>query len=418
MKTTSPPFALQKLTALPVRFAALSLLALAACGSPAAAPTQAAPSATAEAAATPTTEPTAETLPASLQSHRDTLEDLGYTLRHAGPGWELASPQGQIILTASDTRSIEVLGLNNEMFTFPEQAFGITETIGAGMEKLLTLTDAEGNITHTFLARVGYWAPLFTRETDPRAIDSYPLIPFEAIASGQLAQTEALSAEQFPEGTFVPYAFAYVMRRGSQSYSVLLQDWGGEYYDQDYRYHTELVNKENDYRRWVSYYRTISPLDGAELIVGVEQVLMPDGKTSLFLPYLAGDNISHTQDVPYNGTLLNLIDSVFLARTEQAKPWRESLVVRPVIFTARHDDGSQFGGSFTREQNNVIPLYNLPENNPASILEGLEETFRTYAETTGTGTVTVAGGEVAELHYIGLSFSNIQNIRSDYFNTP
>ncbi|QYK50185.1 MAG: hypothetical protein KF701_07250 [Anaerolineales bacterium] len=68
MKATSPSFALHKPTALPARLAALGLLALAlaACGSPAAAPTQTvAPSATAEPYSTPTEEssPTPEATP-------------------------------------------------------------------------------------------------------------------------------------------------------------------------------------------------------------------------------------------------------------------------------------------------------------------------------------------------------------------
>lgn len=66
----SPPFAAHKPTALPARLAALGLLALAlaACGSQAAAPTQtAAPSATAEASSTPTPEPTATLVPTATE---------------------------------------------------------------------------------------------------------------------------------------------------------------------------------------------------------------------------------------------------------------------------------------------------------------------------------------------------------------
>ncbi|MBX3046187.1 MAG: hypothetical protein KF698_04250 [Anaerolineales bacterium] len=70
MKATRPPFTPHKPTALPARLAALGLLALAlaACSSPAAEPTQTiAPSATAEASSTPTPEPTATLVPTATE---------------------------------------------------------------------------------------------------------------------------------------------------------------------------------------------------------------------------------------------------------------------------------------------------------------------------------------------------------------
>lgn len=99
METTSQPFALYKLTALPARFAALSLLvlALAACGSPAAAPTQAAPSATVEAAATPvpTIEPTTTQTPTDIPHPQISLEQL--TLTDASIGSFIQDEQGNLI---------------------------------------------------------------------------------------------------------------------------------------------------------------------------------------------------------------------------------------------------------------------------------------------------------------------------------
>lgn len=345
------------------------------------------------------------------------MKKLGYELRNGDRGWELISPQGDMVLSATDTLTVTAYGADNEVIISPEQAFAVTKTIGAGMEQLLTLNNAEGKPTHTFLERAGYWAPLAEIQTDPREIENYPEVPIEAIWNGLLAQSEALTAEPFPAGTFVPEKFIYVMWGGSQSYSIQLQDFGGGLADDDRRYHVEAVNKDNDYRRWTNFYRSQTP-EGVEVIIGTEQILMPDGKTSLFFHYVFGPEISWEKDFNYAGRLQNLIDSVFLSRTLPAERGRDSMVMRPQIFTARWDDGSQFGGTFTGQPKAAISLYNLPHNNPATIKNGLEQTFRQFAETNSRGTVATAGDEVEKLQYMGLGSDVIQAIFSAYFNTP
>lgn len=380
------------------------------------------PSATAtETSPTIEASPTAETMPASLEANQAALKKMGYEIRSGERGWELISPQDQVVLIASDTLTVQAFGANNEMIISPEQAFTLEKTIGAGMEQLLVLKNTEGNITHTFLERAGYWAPLLEQQTNPREIEQYPQVAFESIWNGQMAQTEALTAEPFPEGTFVPEGMAYVMWQVSGGYRVNLQDWGAGMWDEDKRYHTEVVNSQNDYRRWTRFYRSQTP-EGVDVLIGTEQVLMPDGETSLFLHYVFGPEWPWEEDIQYAGTSRNLINSVFLARTERAEGNRSSLVMRPIISRVRFD-GEPFTSTLTGEPDAAYPLYDLSQNTPTTILEGLDDTFRNFAENQGSGMVAEAGEEIRELQYMGLDSINIQNIwpgngfpPSNYFN--
>lgn len=165
--------------------------------------------------------PTAETMPASFEKNRRALEEMGYTFQW-GRGIELVGSNGNVIASSIDGLTISVYGQNGELTIFPEQAFAITKTSGLGMENLLTLSNTQGEVTQTYLENGAYWAPLTEIQRNPREIENYPRVPIEALWSGQLAQSEALTAEPFPEGTVPPDGLAYVLWRGNQLHWVTL----------------------------------------------------------------------------------------------------------------------------------------------------------------------------------------------------
>lgn len=366
--------------------------------------------------------PTAETIPASLEANQAALKKMGYEIRQGERGWELISPQDQIVLIASDTLTVQAFGANSEMIISPEQAFSITKTSGLGMENLLTLSNTQGEVTHTYLEHGGYWAPLAEIQTNPREIENYPQVAIEDLWNGRLAQSEALAAEPFPEGTLVPDGFVYLLRLSSQGYIIELRDVVNGLLDTNYRYFLELLNKNNDYRRWTNFYRSQTP-EGVDIIIATEQILMPDGETSAFLHHVIGGERPWRENLVYGGNRINLVQNVFLGRVEPSAENTTSMAMRPIVFSSGYDDPNPWGISFTKESNAGIDLMSFPQNNPANAKDGLEEFFRQQFETFDRSIPNAPIGEVEEdvmeaWQRMGVTYVDAHGIYEDeYFNT-
>ncbi|MCW5856191.1 MAG: hypothetical protein KIT46_09125 [Anaerolineales bacterium] len=324
--------------------------------------------------------PTAETMPASFEKNRRALEEMGYTFQW-GRGIELVGSNGNVIASSIDGLTISIYGQNGELTIFPEQAFAITKTSGLGMENLLTLSNTQGEVTQTYLENGAYWAPLTEIQRNPREIENYPRVPIEALWSGQLAQSEALTAEPFPEGTVPPDGLAYVLWRGNQLHWVTLDSVinGQGNFNNESHYLTF-------HYRWANFYRSTTP-EGVEIIIATEQTLLPDGETSMFLHYIFGPEWGWEENGSYTNFRLNLIESVFLAYTQPAEPGR-SLVVRPVVFIDSYDPNfplEHFGNGVSGEQPIATEeLYKLPQNNPSeSIPEIIDLANNRLPEITG-----------------------------------
>lgn len=406
----------------------LLTLLLAACASQ----PEATPTATLSPTPLPTATATPETLPTILKELEPRLKGMGFELAEAGSQWELRDADNQLVLSASDVNSLTLYGAEGETFTQPAQAFSIQRTIGAGMEQLLVLGNTQGETTHTYLPRGGYWAELVEIQPEARVIADYPVVPIEALWSGLLAQTEALNAQPFPEGTVVPNGFGYRIRAGAEVYWVMLHEWTGDRWDISFNYlrswsHPDdyIVDSSNDYRRFTNFYRSQTP-EGTEILMATEQVLMTDGKTSLFLHYVYGPEWPWDEDARYAGHPVNLIDDVFLARIVPPKAGRqESWVMRPTIFTARWDGEPVRHGGILGWGTAITELYALPQNNPVAILDGLEESFREQGTRENASDwhwlgefVSIAGDEINELQYIGLDSDVIQSLWPQYFVSP
>jgi len=77
-----------------------------------------------------------------------------------------------------------------------------------------------------------------------------------------------------------------------------------------------MVNVDNDYRKWVSFYEAIMP-SGKTVVIATQQMLAPDGEKSIFFHYVFGEEWPQETISTPDGTKINLTDSVFLAHTEK-----------------------------------------------------------------------------------------------------
>lgn len=377
--------------------------------------------------ASPTIEPspTARTLPASLEASQEALKELGYEIRQGERGWELVSPQNQIVLVASDTMTIQALGASNEVIISPEQAFGITTTNGLGMEQLLTLSNQDGVPTHTFLERAGHWAEVIQPYTNFHELDQCPAVPLEAVWNGQLAQSEALTSQPFPEGTLVPDYVDYLIRFSPAGYWVLLHDRVAGYSDMSIQYIREVAKKENYHRRYVSCYQTVTP-EGAEAIIAAEQALMPDGETWRFEHTIMGREMPGEEDVNQQTETINLSDGILLAAKNPPKPGLGSVLLRPTIYGQRYDGSPLYNTGVYGMPSYGSFLYLLPQNNPLLIRPELEALIQDAAsyDQVGTRYVATAGDELQEFQYLIFTPREIRwfqygnSITYDFFGTP
>lgn len=345
--------------------------------------------------------PTAETLPASLESNRAALQQMGYTLQQGERGWDLISPKGQTVLTAVDSLTLTLYGANNELSVIPEQNFGITETKGLGMQRLLTVTE-QGQVTQTFLERGGYWASLPEEYNNFDELENCPQVPIEYLWDG-LAQFEALRMKPFPEGTIAPEGYAYTIWKGNSVYWVLLNHVVDGLFDMS------ANSRSTNYpRRYPTCYRSITP-KGVEVVIAVEENLMPDGKRSFFQHYVYGMAWIKKEGIRYASQLWNLNHSVLNAYNEAPPSGWEAVTMRPKIFIEPHVDNfppEQIGVDITGEQAPAMELYSLPQNDPTIIFSRVVEMARgQQAEMTTTQAFLAwaTEEELAESQFMGLN---------------
>lgn len=381
-----------------------------------------------------TATPTELPIPSSLKSQETALRQAGYEVQPTPEGVQLVNREGEPVLRSTEAATITITTKDSETLIFPQEDFEVRKTIGAGMENLLTVKDPEGNVEYFFLERAGYWATPLEWFTDPTEIENYPEIDLEDIWNGRAAQTAALNAEPFPEGTLVPREFDYYVWEASgidhfvtlnAAYPFPLPndannamiDFGGPYFE-------DVLRKNNDPQRWIAFYKTTTP-EGREAVIGTQQIMAPDGETSIFLQYIFGHEWPWEDDSRPSGAVINLVESVFLNRSMPSvgrggnQYARVNLV--PVVFIEYGDFPRRgFLSNFTGSEavdSAAEELYPIDRNNPLLIRSDLPSRIdKAVAEMTGYANyVGQAGSEIQELQYLTLGGFSVAPTHSQYF---
>lgn len=388
------------------------ILALLAACSPAVNQSAATPTATAQVpTGTPSDIPV--TVPDSLSNQESILRLAGYRIQTSPDGVKLVDPHGQSALRSLEANTVVITTENDETLTFPQEAFEVRKTIGAGVEQILTVKSPEGAVEYFYLDRSGEWVTPIEQQTDPREIENYTEATMEDVWSGRMLYSELLNAQEFPAGTLVPDEFSYKLwRTGGGGYYVKIQHAIDGESDVGLKFNYEIVKHGNDYRRWVAFYQSQTP-EGVDVLIGTEQVLSTDGKTSIFFHYIFGPEWPWTEDYHFSsGRTLNLVDNVFQATDPQVSDPSQELgrVIRPVITVTFGDPQNERRG-LTVLPNGLNgppaaggPLYlDFQQNNPVLVRDDLAELITKAAEVTGPNVwVAYVGPEISELQYMYL----------------
>lgn len=362
--------------------------------------------------------PTAEPAPASLESQMSLLKPAGYKLQHSAEGWELLDRNGKSVLISKEAATITIIAENGDELLFPAEDFEVKKTIGAGVDFILTVKNPEGKVDHFFLDKEGSWVTPIEQQTDPNVIENYTQVELNDLWDGRMLYSEMLNAQQFPEGTIVPDYFTYWLTNSPTGFYVMLQDVVNGLPDVSGDSNLK-IHSDNDYRRYINFSRSQTP-SGVEVVIGTEQVLMPDGKTSLFLHYVYGQEWPWDKDIKYGSHQYNLIDSVFLKNTTPAKPNHVYVAMRPVIFFETFDPDlmNKWGGIVQSNPDTAgTELYKLPQNKPVTILPNFENTIHEMQpQLPWDGQVTKVGSEIDVLQYMGLLSTWAYTVSPDYFN--
>lgn len=381
---------------------------------------------------TPTEAPPAT--PESLTRQETLLRQAGYQIEATEQGVSLVNREGQPVLKSTEAATVTITTENGETLIFPQDDFEVRKTIGAGMENLLTVKNPEGNVEYFYLERVGYWATPLEWFSNPKEIENYPAIELQDVWNGRMAQTAAINAEPFPEGTLVPKGFVYTIWAASgPEYFVTL---GGIYshpenpngvIDHGGRYLEDLLRQDNDPQRWVAFYQTITP-EGREAVIGIQQVMAPNN-SSLFIPFIFGPEWPIDEDYPnYQNTKINLVTSVFLGKSiptiDRGGRTPDNFVaigLLPVIYTEYGDYPTRtmfgvFRGSDAKPSAGE-ELSQLTQNNLALVHSEL--LIRIHeAGSHLEGRVDIIGGagdEVLDLQYMALNGWWAIAINPEYF---
>ncbi|MFH2118475.1 MAG: hypothetical protein ABII10_01940 [Candidatus Paceibacterota bacterium] len=298
---------------------------------------------------TPTIKPTEAIAPTpeSFTSQQSSLKLVGYTIQATEDGTQLVNAENKVVIASTEVATVSITTATGETLKFPQEAFEGKSTTVAGVEYILTIKNAEGEVAYFFLEKTSEWVTPLEIQTNARELENYPEIDLADIESGRALISEALKAEPFPEGTLVLDDLYYFLSQGlNYDYNVQLVGITNGTNDNAWNAMEGIIKQNTDPRRWTNFYRTVTP-EGKEAIIGTQQMLLPDGKTSVFFHYIFGPEWPWEEDYqPGNQSPRNLINSVFLAQTVPNDPnTRISLTVRPIV----HVEYSDFTGSISGE---------------------------------------------------------------------
>lgn len=406
----------------------LSLLAavvFAASGCSQAAPTEVVVQVTSVEAAVPEPTPTPESAPAALLEQMPLLEEHGYSLQQGERGWDLVDKTGQIVLTASDTLTVTAQAKEGEVLILPAENFKVRETIGAGIPIVLTFKDTanEGEAAHIYLDQTGEWVTPVELQADPREVDNYTHVTLDDFLTGRVLYSELLKTEPFPAEAVRPDRYEYVIypTGGITDYAVLLHAVINGNRDNSLEYRRSPdATMAHDFIRQAFFYTLDTP-EGVRAIIHTQQQLDSQGDVLSF-------HLSHGPDMPLageqvttgHGYQFNLLNSVFLARSEQPPEGFRTYTTPPVIHEERRPeydatDWAQFGRN-NMGAREVRNLSLIPENDPMNIGDlgdRIREAWANWAQSQG---VVVAGDELYEAQFKVISGTANQVIRSEYYN--
>lgn len=402
------------------------VLLLAACApapeAPILAPTLGLPTNTPEPAAIP-----APSIPESITRYESILRQEGLSIAVVGSEVHVVNRDNEPVMTSAEASTITIQTEDGETLTFPEEALEIQQTIALGLENVLTIRDHEGNTQYFYLEKTGLWATPIEQFKDAQDIENYPVIRPEDVWSGRTLTSTALEAEPFPPGTLVPDEFAYMLWQGALKH-VIIQDFVNGGLDTQLGY-WETVNQTNDYRRYdIAYYRAVTA-QGVEIILGTQQVLTPDGVTSIFPTEGFGPEWSWVEGIRFSsGRISNVVNSVFSARD----PLRDRNIyspntLRPVItWTPQPEpfENKGFGNiqGPTAPDSAIIWLYlNESQNNPLSLRPDLRRLAdERIANPLGQidYLAPVGQNELTQLQYMILIGTAATGLGRTYFQSP
>lgn len=275
----------------------------------------------------------------------------------------------------SPTPSIKTIRLETgEEFDFPLQAFENVSTIVAGIESIQVVRNTAGEVEYFLLPEKGYWVAPIEINTNPDNIENYPQISLEDGWDERLLYSEALEARPFPEGTAVPDRFVYKLLRSPLGSHIQLVGWFDE---SEYNYSDpgfqENINIDNDYKRWIAFYRSTTPNE-TEVLVATQQMLSADGENSYLIHWIFGEEWNWTRD---QDSKRNLIDSLFKAADPNHQGDFDRWRIAPSVyyFTAEDFYNTLFGtnaGSTTA----AIELREDERNSLAANYPELEDLFQ------------------------------------------
>ena len=333
---------------------------------------------------TPTVKPTEviSATPESFTSQQSALREAGYTIQSTEDGTQLINRENKVVIRSTEAATITITTADQETLSFPQEAFEARDTIVAGVEHVLTIKNTEGEVIYFFLERTGQWVAPLEIFTDARETENYPEIDLADIESGRLLISEALVAQPFPEGTLVLDDLWWVLSTGIQyDYTIQLVGITHGTNDDAWTAMKDIITHETDPRRWTNFSRTTTP-EGKEALIGTQQMLMPDGKTSVLFHYIFGPEWPWEEDYrPGNQTPRNLVYGVFLGQTNNSED-RLSMTARLMPYVAYGNftgsvSGQFIGPDFVSEASAPDELYHASEGGPLASNPDLVDLFNT-----------------------------------------
>lgn len=361
------------------------------------------------------------------------LEQNGYSLQQGERGWELVDSKGHIALVASDSLTVTTHAIEGEILVLPAERFEVRETIGAGVPIVLTFKDPAqvGEVAYLYLDRSGEWVIPLALQTNPRETENYTHTTLDDFLTGRVLYSELLQTSAFPAEAIRPdrYEYAFYAYGGITDYDVLLYAVinGNRDNSLDYRYSPDFV-MAHDFIRQAFFYTLDTP-EGVRAVIHTQQQLDPEGNVLSF-------HLAHGPDKPLagewvrtgHGYQFNLLNSVFLARSEQPPEGFSGYTTPPVIHSERRPnyDDTDWGMRFNMGAREVRNLSLIPENNlmnidalGAKIRHTWENWDPSQVPNDGTGAVAVvvAGEELYEAQFKVISGTISQGIppESEYY---
>jgi hypothetical protein len=391
-----------------------------------AAPTEVVVQVTSVEAAVPEATPTPESAPAALLEQMPLLEEHGYSLQQGERGWDLVDKTGHVVLTASDTLTVTAQAKEGEILILPAERFSVQETVGAGIPIVLTFKDAaaEGETAHIYLDQTGEWVSPVELQSDPREVDNYTHVTLDDFLTGRVLYSELLKTEPFPAEAVRPDRYEYVIypTGGISDYAVLLHTViNGNRDDSVAFWDSQDVNINNDYIRQ-SFFYTLNTQEGVRAVIATQQQQTPNGRVASF-------HLSYGPNMPLagewartgHGYQFNLLNSVFLARSEQPPEGFRAYTTPPVIHEERRPnydatDWAQFGRN-NMGAREVRNLSLIPENNLMNIDnlgDRIQEAWENWEQSQGV--VPVSDDELRDMGFRVISGTARQAIAQEYYN--